>query len=76
MSIERSRKLVDSFVESMKESIRFFANDRISEKEIAFIAEREVNRLDFNNKWQMHKGIGFYARNAVNRYLSLQEKAC
>ena len=34
------------------------------------MAEYVVNRLDFNNDWQMHKGLGYFAMNAVNRYLS------
>ena len=52
----------------MAESIRFFAKDRIPEDDIKTMAEYEVNRLDFNNDWQMHKGLGYFAMNAVNRY--------
>ena len=70
MTTVRTKKIVDSFVSSMTDSIRFFAKDRIPESEIKGMAEYEVNRLDFNDEWQMHKGLGYFARNAVNRYLS------
>lgn len=70
MIITRDKETVESFVTSMMESIRFFAKGRVPEKEIRNMAEYEVNRLDFNNDWQMHKGLGYFAMNAVNRYLS------
>ena len=69
MTTTRDKKTVDAFVESMMESIRFFAKGRISEEDIKNMAEYEVNRLDFDNQWQMHKGLGYFAMNAVNRYL-------
>lgn len=69
MITTRDRETVEAFVESMTESIRFFSKGRISEDEIKNMAEYEVNRLDFNNDWQMHKGLGYFAMNAVNRYL-------
>ena len=68
----RSRLLVESFVESMIISIRTFSNGRLSESEIKYLAEFEVNRLDFNNEWQMHKGIGYFAKKAVESYLHQQ----
>lgn len=68
----RDRKLVESFVDSMLESIRIYSNGRLSESEIKYLAEYEVNRLDFNNEWQMHKGIGYFARKAVDNYLKNQ----
>ena len=69
MIINRDKETVEAFVKSMTESIRFFAKDRIPEEDIKHMAEYEVNRLDFNNDWQMHKGLGYFAMNAVNRYL-------
>lgn len=75
MNTERNRDLVDSFVESMKESIIFYAKDRLSETEIMYLAEYEVNRLDFENEWQMHKGIGYFARKAVDNYLKKKSVA-
>ena len=66
----RDRKLVDSFVESMEESILFFSGGRLSEMEIKYLAEYEVNRLDFDNAWQMHKGIGYFAKKAVENFLA------
>ena len=63
------RKLVESFVASMEECIRIFSNGRLSDAEIKFLAECEVNRLDFANDWQMHKGIGFFAKKAIENYL-------
>lgn len=68
MNEGRNKELVDSFVESMKTSIRFYANKKLSETEITYLAEYTVNRLDFDNEWQMHKGIGYFARKAVERY--------
>lgn len=70
METIRSKKVVDSFVSSMADCIRFYAKSRIPEDEIRYMSEYEVNRLDFNDDWQMHKGLGYFARNAVNRYLS------
>lgn len=69
MSTGRNKELVDSFVESMEKSIRFFAKGRIPEPELKYLAEYEVNRLDFENEWQMHKGLGYFARKSVERYL-------
>lgn len=65
----RDRTLVESFVSSMEDSIRAFFNGRLSDTEIKYLAEYEVNRLDFNNEWQMHKGIGFFAKKAIENYL-------
>lgn len=69
MITNRDKETVEAFVKSMAESIRFFAKGRIPEEDIANMAEYEVNRLDFNNDWQMHKGLGYLAMNAVNRYI-------
>lgn len=68
-TIVRDRETVESFVQTMQESIRYFAQGRIPESEIQNMAEYEVNRLDFNNDWQMHKGIGYFAMRAVDNYL-------
>lgn len=69
ISVSRDKNLVETFVNSMIESIRSFAGDKLSEEEIKYLAEREVNRLDFNNEWQMHKGLGYFAKRAVNTIL-------
>lgn len=68
MNTERSRKLVESFVKSMEDCIRNYSNGRLSEIEIKYLAEYEVNRLDFENEWQMHKGIGYFAKKVVDNY--------
>ena len=68
--IERDQALVDQFVKSMGEAIRYFSKGRISDNIIKFMAEYEVNRLDFNNDFQMHKGVGYFAKMAVERYLN------
>lgn len=68
----RNKVLVDSFVQSMTESIRLYSNGKLSESEIKFLAEYEVNRLDFENEWQMHKGLGYFAKKAVESYLQKQ----
>lgn len=68
----RNRQLVESFVASMEESIRVFSNGRLSDAEVKYLAEYEVNRLDFDNEWQMHKGIGFFAKKAIENYLQKQ----
>ena len=73
--IERSNELVNAFVETMKESIRFFADGKIPENDIAYLAEYEVNRIDFNNKQQIRTGFDYYARKAVGRYFSAMEEA-
>lgn len=70
----RDRETVDAFVKSMVESIRYFAKGRIPEQEVQNMAEYEVNRLDFNNEWQMHKGIGYFAMKAVNEHLARPRK--
>jgi hypothetical protein len=70
MNTERNRKLVESFVQSMEESIRSYSNGRLSETDIKYLAEYEVNRLDFENEWQMHKGIGYFAKKAVDNFLN------
>lgn len=75
MPTERTRTLVDSFVESTKESLRYFAGGRLSDEEIDFLAEYTVNRLDFNNEWQMHKGIGYFARQAAEDWLQKKDLA-
>lgn len=69
MITERNKELVNSFVESMEKSIRFYAKGRLSESDIKYLAEFEVNRLDFENEWQMHKGIGYFARKSVEKFL-------
>lgn len=69
MNTTRNLQLVESFVSSMQDSIRFFSKGRLSEQEIMYLAEYEVNRLDFENEWQMHKGIGYFAMRAVENYL-------
>lgn len=74
MNTTRNLQLVESFVSSMQDSIRFFSKGRLSEQEIMYLAEYEVNRLDFENEWQMHKGIGYFAMRAVENYLE-EEKA-
>ena len=66
----RNKVLVESFINSMIESIRIFCSGKLSETEIKYLAEQEVNRLDFDNKWQMHKGIGYYAKRVVESYLN------
>ena len=66
----RNKVLVESFVNSMIESIRIFSDGKLSETEIKYLAEQEVSRLDFDNKWQMHKGIGYYAKRVVESYLN------
>lgn len=73
METIRSKKVVDSFVSNMAECIWFYAKGRIPESEMRYMSEYEVNRLDFNDDWQMHKGLGYFARNAVNRYLEQKE---
>ncbi len=65
----RDKKTVESFVASMKESIRLFSNGKLSETEIKYLSEYEVNRLDFNNEWQMHKSIGYFAKKAIENYM-------
>lgn len=75
MNTTRDLKLVESFVNSMKESIRYFANGKLTEDEVSFLAEHEVNRLDFENEWQMHKGIGYFAKRAVKNYIANKEVA-
>ena len=70
MTTERNRTLVDSFVKSMTESIRYYSNGRLSENDMKYLAEYEVNRLDFENEWQMHKGIGYFAKKAVDNFLA------
>ena len=69
MNTKRDRKLVDSFVKSMEESIRFYSNGEITDADVKYLAEYEVNRMDFENEWQMHKGIEYFARRAVNKFL-------
>lgn len=69
----RDKETVDSFVRSMEESIKFFSKDRMVEDEIHIMAERLVNELDFDNEWQMHKGLGYFAMKAVNKYLTCIE---
>ena len=66
---KRDNEIVASFVAEMIDRIRFFSKGRIPEPIIPYLAEYEVNRLDFNSTEQMHKGIGYYAMMAVNRYL-------
>lgn len=72
MNTGRNRILVDSFVKSMEESIRYYANGKIAESEIKYLAEYTVNRLDFHNEWQMHKGLGYFAKKAVDNQLSMK----
>lgn len=67
---ERNKTMIDSFTETMIESIRFFSRGNIPESDIRSIAVSEVAKLDFNNEWQMHKGVGYFAKNAVKRYLA------
>jgi hypothetical protein len=75
MNTTRDFKLVESFVNSMKESICFFSEGKLSEDEVKYLAEYLVNRLDFENEWQMHKGIGYFAKIAVREYLEKKEVA-
>lgn len=68
MNTENNEVLIDSFVKSMEDSIRLYANDTISDETIKSLAKSEVNQLDFENEWQMHKGIGYFAKKAVDNY--------
>lgn len=70
MNTERNIKLVNSFVQTMTECIKYYADGRISDDDIKYLAEYEVNRLDFENEWQMHKGIGYFAKKAVDNFLA------
>lgn len=70
MSTERNTILVNTFVKSMEESVRFYADGEISEYDIKYLAEYTVNRLDFANEWQMHKGLGYFAKKAVANFKS------
>ena len=72
MNSPRNKSLVNSFVESAKECIRFVSNGKLSESDINYLAEYVVNRLDFENEWQMHKGMGYFARQAVENFLTKQ----
>ena len=56
----------------MEESIRFYANGEISEDDIRYLAEYVVNRLDFSNEWQMHKGLGYFTKKAVANFKLVQ----
>lgn len=62
--------LYNSFLASMQECIRFFSQGQIPESDILSLAEIETSKLDFSNQWQMHKGIGYFAKLAVSRYLA------
>lgn len=64
----RDRELVDSFVASAAECIRLYSGGGLTEVEIKYLSEYTVNRLDFNNQWQMHKGLGYFARKTVESY--------
>ena len=61
--------LLKTFISSMSNDIRFFANGALTEAEIGYLAEYEVGRLDFDNAWQMHKSLAYFARKAVENYL-------
>lgn len=69
ITVERTPKLVGSFVGSMKDRINYFAKGQIPNRDVELLAEQIVNRLDFNNETQMHKGLGYWAKNAVKQYL-------
>lgn len=62
-------ELYNSFLDSMQECIAYFANGRLSDIEIKALAESIVGKLDFENKWQMHKGLGYFARKEVEKLL-------
>jgi len=62
--------LYESFVATMIECIREYSNGRLSETVISVLAAQEVRRLDFNNAWQMHKGLGYFAKKTVDNYLN------
>lgn len=70
----RNKVLVNSFVTSMAEKIRTYADGRLSEAEIRDIAEQEVNRLDFDNEWQMHKSIDYFAKKAVDKCIKTADE--
>ena len=69
LSGKRTRLLVDSWVQSMTESIRLYSNGRLSEAEIKYLAEYTVSRLDFENEEQMSKGINCFAETAVDDFI-------
>jgi hypothetical protein len=35
----------------MEENIRFYSNGEITDADVKYLAEYEVNRLDFENEW-------------------------
>ena len=69
MSGKRTKLLVDSWVQSMTESIRLYSNGRLSEDKLKYLAEYTVNRLDFENEEQMSKGIHCFAETAVDDFI-------
>lgn len=69
LSGKRTKLLVDSWVQSMTESIRLYSNGRLSEAEIKYLAEYTVSRLDFENEEQMSKGIHYFAEIAVDDFI-------
>lgn len=74
ITVTRDRETIQAFIRSMEESIRYFARGRIPEKQVRNMAESEVAQLDFDSDWQMHKGVGYFARKAVDRHLACSEK--
>ena len=64
----RDTEIVSAFVDRMAEGMIYFSKGRIPKQKIQDMAAFEVSKLDFNNEWQMHKGIGYFAMQAVNRY--------
>ena len=54
----------------MTECIGYYSNGKLSESDIRYLAEYEVNRLDFQNEWQMHKGVGYFAKKAVDNFIA------
>lgn len=67
MNTERNKELVNSFVESMEKSIRFYAKDRLSEPEIKYLAEFEIlfqyrRKMKYKSKYLAYDGKDVRAR--------------
>ena len=66
--VRRTGKLVNETASELSEQIVKESNNEISKEEAMNLAYRCVARMDFNNKYQMHRSLNSYAQSIVYKW--------
>ena len=67
--VERTPELVNMTVRNLTSEILRYSNGNISNEVAENMAYRCVAKLDFNNKFHMHRSLSDYAIGMVDNYM-------